>query len=145
MELFVATKAGSILGPIASLFGIVMDLLFRFTSSFGIFNIGICIILFTIITRLLLFPLTLKQQKSSKMMALMNPEIAAIQKKYKGKTDQTSMAKQQVEMQAVYEKYGSSPMAGCLPMLIQFPIILALYRVISVSYTHLTLPTNSLV
>ena len=130
MELFVATKAGSILGPIASLFGIVMDLLFRFTSSFGIFNIGICIILFTIITRLLLFPLTLKQQKSSKMMALMNPEIAAIQKKYKGKTDQTSMAKQQVEMQAVYEKYGSSPMAGCLPMLIQFPIILALYRVI---------------
>ena len=111
MELFVATKAGSILGPIASLFGIVMDLLFRFTSSFGIFNIGICIILFTIITRLLLFPLTLKQQKSSKMMALMNPEIAAIQKKYKGKTDQTSMAKQQVEMQAVYEKYGSSPMA----------------------------------
>ena len=130
MELFVATKAGSILGPFASLFGIVMDLLFRFTSSFGIFNIGVCIILFTIITRLLLFPLTLKQQKSSKMMALMNPEIAAIQKKYKGKTDQTSMAKQQVEMQAVYEKYGSSPMAGCLPMLIQFPIILALYRVI---------------
>ena len=119
MELFVATKAGSILGPFASLFGIVMDLLFRFTSSFGIFNIGVCIILFTIITRLLLFPLTLKQQKSSKMMALMNPEIAAIQKKYKGKTDQTSMAKQQVEMQAIYEKYGSSPTAGCLPMLIR--------------------------
>ena len=116
MELFVATKAGSILGPIASLFGIVMDLLFRFTSSFGIFNIGICIILFTIITRLLLFPLTLKQQKSSKMMALMNPEIAAIQKKYKGKTDQTSMAKQQVEMQAVYEKYGSPPIAGGPPL-----------------------------
>ena len=130
MEFFVATKAGSILGPIASLFGIVMDLLFRFTSSFGVFNIGVCIILFTIITRLLLFPLTLKQQKSSKMMALMNPEIAAIQKKYKGKTDQTSMAKQQVEMKAVYEKYGSSPTAGCLPLLIQFPIILALYRVI---------------
>lgn len=107
-----------------------MDLLFRFTSSFGVFNIGVCIILFTIITRLLLFPLTLKQQKSSKMMALMNPEIAAIQKKYKGKTDQTSMAKQQVEMKAVYEKYGSSPTAGCLPLLIQFPIILALYRVI---------------
>lgn len=130
MELFVATKAGSILGPIASLFGIVMDWLFKFTSTFGIFNIGVCIILFTIITRLLLFPLTLKQQKSSKMMSLMNPEIAAIQKKYKGKTDQASMAKQQVEIQGVYEKYGSSPMAGCLPMLIQFPIILALYRVI---------------
>lgn len=130
MELFLATKTGGILSPIISLFGIVMDLLFRFTSSFGILNIGVCIILFTIITRLLLFPLTLKQQKSSKLMALMNPEIAAIQKKYKGKKDQTSMAKQQVEMQAVYEKYGSSPTAGCLPMLIQLPIILALYRVI---------------
>lgn len=130
MELIVATKTGSVLGPVISLFGWIMEFLFRFTSHFGIMNIGLCIILFTIITKLLLFPLTIKQQKSSKLMALMNPEITAIQKKYKGKTDQTSMAKQQVEMQAVYEKYGSSPTAGCLPMLIQFPIILALYRVI---------------
>ncbi len=130
MEFIVATKAGSIMGPIASLFGYIMDFLFKFTSSFGVFNIGLCIILFTIITKLLLFPLTIKQQKSTKLMSMMNPEIMAIQKKYKGKTDQTSMAKQQVEMQAVYEKYGSSPTAGCLPMLIQLPIILALYRVI---------------
>lgn len=130
MEFIVATKTGSILGPIASLFGWIMEFLFRFTSQFGIMNIGLCIILFTIITKLLLFPLTIKQQKSSKLMSLMNPEITAIQKKYKGKTDQTSMAKQQVEMQAVYEKYGSNPTAGCLPMLIQFPIIFALYRVI---------------
>lgn len=130
MEFIVATKTGSILGPIASLFGWIMEFLFRFTSQFGIMNIGLCIILFTIITKLLLFPLTIKQQKSSKLMSLMNPEITAIQKKYKGKTDQTSMAKQQMEMQAVYEKYGSNPTAGCLPMLIQFPIIFALYRVI---------------
>lgn len=130
MEFLVATKAGSILGPIASLFGLIMDLLFKFTSSFGIFNLGLCIILFTIITKILMFPLTIKQQKSSKLMALMNPEIAAVQKKYKGKKDQTSMAKQQMEMQAIYEKYGSNPTAGCLPMLIQFPIIFALYRVI---------------
>lgn len=130
MEFLVATKAGSILGPIASLFGLIMDVLFRFTSQFGVFNIGLCIILFTIITKLLLFPLTIKQQKSSKLMSLMNPEIQAVQKKYKGKTDQTSMAKQQTEMQAIYDKYGSNPTAGCLPMLIQFPIILALYRVI---------------
>lgn len=130
MEFIVATKAGSIMGPIASLFGYIMDFLFRITSHFGIFNIGLCIILFTLITKLLLFPLTIKQQKSSKLMSLMNPEISAIQKKYKGKTDQTSMAKQQTEMQAVYEKYGSSPTAGCLPMVIQLPIILALYRVI---------------
>lgn len=130
MEFLVATKTGSILGPIINLFGYIMDLLFRFTSQFGIFNIGLCIILFTIITKLLLFPLTIKQQKSTKLMSLMNPEITAIQKKYKGKTDQASMTKQNIEMQAVYEKYGSNPMAGCLPMLIQLPIILSLYRVI---------------
>lgn len=130
MEFIVLTKSGSILGPFASLFGWIMEFLFRFTSLFGIMNIGLCIILFTIITKLLLFPLTIKQQKSSKLMSMMNPEISAIQKKYKGKKDQASLAKQQVEMQAVYEKYGSNPAAGCLPMLIQLPIIYALYRVI---------------
>ena len=100
------------MGPIASVFGYIMDFLFRITSSMGIMNIGLCIILFTIITKLLLFPLTIKQQESSKLMSLMNPEIKAVQNRYKGKTDQASMAKQQVEMQAVYEKYGSNPMAG---------------------------------
>ena len=94
------------MGPIASVFGYIMDFLFRITSSMGIMNIGLCIILFTIITKLLLFPLTIKQQESSKLMSLMNPEIKAVQNRYKGKTDQASMAKQQVEMQAVYEKYG---------------------------------------
>ncbi|MBO1722906.1 preprotein translocase YidC, partial [Extibacter sp. GGCC_0201] len=65
------------MGPIISLFGYIMDFLFRITSSFGILNLGLCIILFTIITKLLLFPLTIKQQKSSKLMSLMNPEIQA--------------------------------------------------------------------
>ena len=102
MEFIVATKAGSIMGTIISLFGYIMDFLFRITSSFGILNLGLCIILFTIITKLLLFPLTIKQQKSSKLMSLMNPEIQAVQKKYKGKKDQTSMTKQQMEMQAIY-------------------------------------------
>ena len=130
VSVLVATKAGSIMGPIASIFGYIMDFLFRITSSMGIMNIGLCIILFTIITKLLLFPLTIKQQESSKLMSLMNPEIKAVQNKYRGKTDQASMARQQVEMQAIYEKYGSNPMAGCLPMAIQLPIIFALYRVI---------------
>ncbi|MBO5573132.1 MAG: YidC/Oxa1 family membrane protein insertase [Clostridium sp.] len=107
-----------------------MDVLFKFTSSFNCYNLGICIILFTVITKILLFPLTIKQQENTRLMKLMNPEIQAIQKKYKGKTDQTSMARQNAEMQAVYEKYGSNPTAGCLPLLIQLPIIFALYRVI---------------
>lgn len=126
----VLTKAGSILGPIATVLGYIMDILFRFTSQFGIFNIGLCIILFTIVTKTLMIPLTIKQQKSTKMMSVMNPEIQAIQKKYKGKKDNESMQRQNVEIQAVYEKYGTSMTSGCLPLLIQMPILFALYRVI---------------
>ncbi len=126
----VLTKAGSILGPIATVLGYVMDILFRFTSSFGVFNVGLCIILFTIVMKTLMIPLTIKQQKTTKLMSVMNPEIQAIQKKYKGKTDQDSMQRQNVEIQAVYEKYGTSMTGGCLPLLIQMPILLALYRVI---------------
>ena len=126
----VLTKAGSILGPIATVLGYVMDILFRFTSSFGVFNVGLCIILFTIVMKTLMIPLTIKQQKTTKLMSVMNPEIQAIQKKYKGKWDQESMQRQNVEIQAVYEKYGTSMTGGCLPLLIQMPILLALYRVI---------------
>lgn len=130
MNPMLLTKSGSILGPIATVFGYIMDLLFKMTSQFGIMNIGLCIILFTIITKILLFPLTMKQQMSTKLMSRMNPEIQAVQKKYKGKTDQTSMARQQAEMSAIYEKYGSNPTAGCLPTAIQLPILFALYRII---------------
>lgn len=121
---------GSILGPIAKLLGVIMDFIFNVCSSIGIENIGLCIILFTIVVNLLMLPLTINQQKFSKMTSIMNPELQAITEKYKGKKDQDSMMKQQVEQQAVYEKYGVSPTAGCLPLLIQMPILLALYRVI---------------
>lgn len=131
MNLIVLTKTGgSILGPIADIFGYVMNFLFLMTSKVGILNIGLCIILFTIVTRLLLFPLTIKQQKTSKLMSVMQPELNAIQKKYKGKEDQQSMMMMQTETKAVYEKYGTSMMGGCLPLLIQMPILFALYRVI---------------
>ena len=123
----VLTKAGSILGPIATVLGYVMDILFRFTSSFGVFNVGLCIILFTIVMKTLMIPLTIKQQKTTKLMSVMNPEIQAIQKKYKGKSDQESMQRQNVEIQAVYEKYGTSMTGGCLPLLIQMPILFGIY------------------
>ena len=119
------------MGPIGDILGWIMDLLFRFTSMFGIVNIGLCIILFTLVTKRLMIPLTIKQQKSSKLMAVMQPELTAIQKKYKGKEgDQKAMMMMQTETKAVYEKYGTSMTGGCLPMLIQLPIIFALYRVI---------------
>lgn len=130
MEFLVLTKVGGILGPFATVLGVIMDWLFQLTTTFGIQNIGLCIILFTLVTKLLMFPLTLKQQKSSKLMSVMQPEISAIQAKYKGKTDQESMRKQNVEIQAVYEKYGTSMTGGCLQLVIQMPILFALYQVI---------------
>lgn len=131
MEYLVLTKTGGmILGPVSEILGWIMDALFRFTSSFGVLNIGLCIILFTLVVKLLMFPLTIKQQKSSKLMSVMQPEIQAIQNKYKGKTDNDSMMKMNVETKAVYEKYGTSMTGGCLQLVIQMPILFALYRVI---------------
>ncbi|WP_124067214.1 YidC/Oxa1 family membrane protein insertase [Clostridium sp. E02] len=130
MEFLVLTKVGGVLGPFATVLGVVMDWLFNLTKTFGIQNIGLCIILFTLVTKLLMFPLTLKQQKSSKLMNVMQPELSVIKEKYKGKTDQESMRKQNVEMQAVYEKYGTSMTGGCVQLVIQMPILFALYQVI---------------
>lgn len=118
------------MGPFAEILGLIMEGIFRFTSMFGVMNIGVCIILFTLIVKVVMFPLTVKQQKFSKMNAVMQPELQAIQKKYKGKSDQESMMKMNVETKAVYEKYGVSMTGGCLQLVIQLPILLALYQVI---------------
>ena len=130
MDFLVATKVGGFLGPFAEILGLIMDAIFRFTSLFGVMNIGVCIIFFTLIVKVLMFPLTVKQQKFSKMNTVMQPELQAIQKKYKGKSDQESMMKMNVETKAVYEKYGVSMTGGCLQLVIQLPILLALYQVI---------------
>ncbi len=119
-----------IIHQIAWLLGKLMNGIYNIMDGvFGVQNIGVCIIIFTIIIYTLMIPLTVKQQKWSKMSAVMNPEIQKIQKKYANKKDQASMLKQQEELQIVYEKYGVSP-GGCLPMLIQMPILFALYPVI---------------
>lgn len=120
-----------IIGPVANLLGYIMDAIFNFCNSIlSIPNIGLCIILFTVVVYLLLMPLTIKQQKFSKLSSKMNPELQAINKKYKDKRDQVSVMKMNEETKAVYAKYGVSPMGSCLQMLIQLPILFALYRVI---------------
>ena len=119
-----------IIGWIATLLGYVMEFIFYCLNFIGIQNIGLCIIIFTIIVRLLMLPLTIKQQKFAKISQVMQPEINKIQRKYRNKTDQASMMKQQEEIQQVYDKYGTSMMGGCLPMLIQMPLLFALYPVI---------------
>ena len=131
MDYLVLTKVhGAILGPISQILGWILNILVEFTNSFGILNIGLSIILFTLVVKILMFPLTIKQQKASKLMAVMQPELQAIQAKYKGKTDNDSMMKMNVETKAVYEKYGTSMTGGCLQLVIQMPILFALYRVI---------------
>lgn len=126
----ILTKSGGILGPIASLFGLIMNGIYNFFSLFGIHNIALTIIIFTFITRALMLPLTIRQQKFSKLSSKMNPELQKIQAKYKGKKDEASLRKMQAENAAVYQKYGVSPAAGCLPLLITLPIMFALIQVI---------------
>lgn len=119
-----------IIGPITKLLGYIMEGIFFVIDKIGIPNIGLAIILFTIVIYLLMMPLTIKQQKFSKLSAKMNPELQAIQAKYKNKKDNESMMAMQAETQAVYAKYGVSPSGSCLQLLIQLPIMWALYRVI---------------
>ena len=119
-----------IIGPVATLLGYVMNAIFFLLEKIGIPNVGLAIILFTIVIYMCLLPLTIKQQKFSKLSAKMNPEIQAIQKKYANRRDNDSMMKMQEETQAVYKKYGVSPSGSCVQMLIQLPILFALYKVI---------------
>lgn len=110
--------------------GKIMEGIFFCIDQIGIPNIGLAIILFTILINLLMLPLTIKQQKFSKLSAKMSPEIKAIQEKYKGKNDNDSNIAQNAEIQAVYTKYGVSPTGSCVQLIIQMPILFALYRVI---------------
>lgn len=130
--LFLTAYNGTFIGPIARGLGWVMDKIYYFIYSvLGIHGgaIAIAIMLFTIIIYMALLPLTYKQQKFSMLTRKMQPEMQAIQKKYKGKTDQASMQAMQEETSAIYDKYGVSPMGSCIQLLIQMPILFALYRV----------------
>ena len=129
-DILLTQNSGRIIGPIAKILGYIMEGIFLLLDKIGIPNIGLAIILFTIVIYLILLPLTIKQQKYSKLSAKMNPEIQAIQAKYKGKNDNESMMAMQMETKAVYAKYGVSPSGSCVQLLIQMPILLALYRVI---------------
>ena len=120
----------AIIMPIAQVLGYIFNLLFEALSFLHIGNVAIAIILFTIIVKLCMLPLSIKQQKLAKLNSVMSPEIKAINEKYKDKkNDQNAMMKMQEETKAVYEKYGVSQMGGCVQMLIQMPILLALYQV----------------
>ena len=85
----------------------------------------------TIVVRLLIMPLFVKQIRASRGMQLLQPEMQALQAKYKGKKDPESRQRMNEEMMALYRKHGTNPMASCLPILVQMPIFFALFRVLA--------------
>lgn len=120
-----------ILRPFSLIIGKILEGIFWFLGLFTDYpSAGLAIIIMTVIIYVLLLPLTVKQQKFSKLSNKMNPELTAIRDKYKGRQDQESMTKMQAETQMVYQKYGVNPSGSCIQLLIQLPILYALYRVI---------------
>ena len=100
--------------------GYLLDWIYGFVN-----NYGVALILFTLAVKLILLPLTLKQQKSMTKMQKLQPKLQALQEKYKN--DQQMLNQETMKL---YKEYGASPMGGCLPLLIQLPILISLYRVI---------------
>jgi len=117
--------------PFSFILGKILEGIFWFLGLFTDYpSAGAAIIIMTVIIYLLLLPLTVKQQKFSKLSNKMNPELQAIRNKYQGKTDQDSMMKMNEETKLVYQKYGVNPSGSCIQLLIQLPILWSLYRVI---------------
>ena len=119
-----------VIKQIIMLFGYVVEYIYKFLELIGIPNLGLCIILLTIIVKCVLLPLTIKQQRFTKLSSYAQPELRAIQAKYQGRRDNYSMQAMQEETKAVYAKYGISQTSGCIQSFIQFPIIIALYGAI---------------
>lgn len=120
-----------IIGTIAKLFGMIMNGIYVFFyNNFGVVSIGISIIVFTIIVRLLMIPLAIKQQQSMEEMQRIQPEIKKIQEKYKNTKDPESQKKMQAETAQLYQDHNVNPFGGCLPLLIQMPILFALFAVL---------------
>ena len=130
MNIVMTKVSMPIIGWVSEIRGWMINVIYSGLELIGITNIGLSIILFTLVVYLLMTPLQIKQQKFSKLNAVMQPEIQKIQKKYNGKKDQDSMMKQNEEISAVYQKYGVSPTGSCVQLLVQMPVLLALYQVI---------------
>ncbi len=126
----ILTKVNSaIMGPLSKLMGLIFNALYNLFFGMGINSLALSIIVFTVLIRLLMFPLNLQSMKSSKIQAYLEPEFSAIRKKYKGKKDNESVLAQQKETQELQKKYGIKMTTGCITGIIQFPIFIALYNV----------------
>ena len=126
-----STSAGCYEWPVIKqiiiFFGWIIEYIYKFFDMIGIANIGLVIIAFTLLIKLVLLPLTIRQQKTAKLQNIMQPELQAISAKYKGRKDTASMQAMQDEQRAIYAKYGVSQLGGCLQTGLQMPILIALY------------------
>ena len=118
----------TILGIIAKPMGLLLDLLYGFIG-----NYGLSIIIFTVFVKLCLYPLYIKQTKSTAMMSEMQPKIKAIQNKYANEQEMMN-----IKMQELYKEEKFNPMGGCLPMLIQMPIIMGLFALLRNPMRYIT-------
>ena len=105
----------------------LIDPVFKFLMSFG-FSIGLVILMLTIIVKIVIMPLTYKNYMSTAKTKVIKPEMNKISAKYEGKTDKNAAMKKQQETMALYKQTGVNPMAGCIPMIIQMPILIAVFR-----------------
>ena len=124
-----APTSNFILKPLAFVLSLIISVVYQLIHMMTVdHSLGITIILFTFIVRACMLPLMLKQQRSSRKMMRLQPKLQKIQDKYKNKTDPESKQKQSMEISEFYKKNKANPMSGCLPLLIQMPILFALFE-----------------
>ena len=112
----------SIFEPLVHLLQRTVEFMYQLTVSAGIPSYGMAIILVTVVIKMILYPLTVKQVKSMKAMQELQPKMKRLQEQYK-----TNPQLLQQEMQKLYREAGVNPLAGCLPMLVQMPILMAIF------------------
>ena len=120
----------AIFSPIGSGIGWLMNLIFEGINAIGIGNVGLAIILITVIVKVAMLPLLMSQLKQAKLSRYMAPELRAVRAKYRGRRDEKSLAAMQAETKELYNKYGVSQTGGCIQLLIQIPILFSLYNVL---------------
>ncbi|MBQ9112198.1 MAG: membrane protein insertase YidC [Clostridia bacterium] len=122
---------------------IPMSWVIRFCNDLVNNNYMFTLLIFALIVEILLLPFGIKQQKNSNKQAKLRPKEMAIRKKYAGRDDNVTKQKMQQEIQELYQKEGFNPMGGCLPTLIQFPIIIALYNIVMHPLKYITQLSDS--
>ena len=104
---------------------------------------AIALLLYALVFKIVFLPFSIKQQKNQIALAKLTPKIELIKAKYKGRTDQRTMQKQQQEILELQQKEGYNPLSGCLPLLIQLPLIMLLYTVINNPLSYIAKPTEA--